>query len=70
MPTRTIVEALHLLLGLALTATIVWLSVWAYPLGRTVIEATGWVCAVVVLVMAVGPLRRAWAIDRAERSGR
>ena len=70
MPTRTLVELLHLAAGLAATVLIVRLSAWAYPLGRGVIEATGWVSAAIVLAMAVPPLRRAWAIDCAERGQR
>ena len=68
MPTRTLVELLHLLAGLAATALIVRLSIWAYPLGRDVIAATGWVSAAIVVLMGIGPLRRAWAADRRERA--
>jgi membrane protein implicated in regulation of membrane protease activity len=61
---RTLVELLHLAAGLVATACITAASAWAYPLGRGVIEAVGWVAAGVVLAMYVDPIRRAWEADQ------
>ncbi|MES2339229.1 MAG: hypothetical protein V4537_14140 [Pseudomonadota bacterium] len=67
MPVRTIVELLHIAAGLAATALIVAVAAWAYPLARREIEVCGWVAAVLVLLLGISPLRRAWAIDRRTR---
>ena len=61
---RTIVELLHIAIGLAATALIVAASAWAYPLARWEIEMTGLACAVIVVLLGIGPVRRAWADDR------
>jgi hypothetical protein len=64
VPRRTLAELLHLAAGLALTVLIFRLAAWSYPLGRETIGLVGWGAAVVVLAMAIDPLRRAWAADR------
>jgi membrane protein implicated in regulation of membrane protease activity len=64
VPSRTLIELLHLAAGLAATACITAASAWAYPPGRGVIEAVGWVAAGVVLAMYVDPVRRAWEADQ------
>ena len=64
---RTIIELLHLVAGLAGTALIAALSVWAVPNQ----EETIWTVAVgamlIVAFMAVRPLRLAWRADHAGR---
>lgn len=64
MPRRTLVEILHIAIGLAATAFIVACSAWAYPLARWEIEVTGLACAIVVVLLGIGPVRRAWTADR------
>ena len=64
MPRHTVIELLHIAIGLAATALIVAAAAWAYPLARWEIEVTGIACAVVVVLLGVGPVRQAWARDR------
>jgi len=61
---RTLVELLHVLIGLAATALVVATATWAYPLARREIEVSGWVIAGLVVVLGIGPVRRAWQRDR------
>jgi membrane protein implicated in regulation of membrane protease activity len=61
---RTLIEVLHIAIGLAATALIVAASSWAYPLARWEVEVTGLACAVVVVLLGIGPVRRAWSADR------
>jgi hypothetical protein len=65
---RTTIELLHVAAGLMAAAAMAAAAAWSYPLGREVI----WWCAaaaqVATLLMGIGPLRRAWAADRAARS--
>ena len=63
MPRRTFVEILHIAIGLGATAAIVAASAWAYPLARWEIEVTGLACAVVVVLLGIRPVRRAWSAD-------
>ena len=64
MPVRTLIELAHLAVGLLATALIAGTAAWAYPLGRETIEWVGLGSAVVVVAMAINPVRRALAIDR------
>ena len=70
VPLRTLVEILHIVAGLAATVLIVELSAWGYPLGARTIWIVGGIAAAVVLAMGIGPVRRARALDRAERGAR
>jgi hypothetical protein len=64
VPSRILIELLHLGIALGGTWLITAACIWAYPLGRGVIEGVGWASAAAVLAMSVGPLRRAWAADQ------
>lgn len=64
MPTRTLVELLHILAGLVATVLIVRLAAWGYPLARDTFHAIGWFAGGAVVVMGIAPLRKAWRIDR------
>ena len=68
MPRRTLVEILHIAIGLAATAMIVAASAWAYPLARWEIQVTGLACAVVVVLLGIRPVRRAWGADQGRPS--
>ena len=61
---RTFIELLHIAIGLMATALIVAAAAWAYPLARWEMQVTGIACAVVVVLLGIGPVRRAWARDR------
>jgi len=61
---RTVVELIHIAVGLLAAAVIAGLAAWAYPLGREVIWWCGAAAQAVTLALGIGPLRRAWARDR------
>jgi hypothetical protein len=63
--TRTLVEALHIIGGLAAAVAITWIAAWSYPLGWDVIWWCGAGAMVATLLMGIGPLRRAWREDKA-----
>ncbi|KQN25717.1 hypothetical protein ASE86_05790 [Sphingomonas sp. Leaf33] len=64
MPKRTLIELFFIGTGLAATVAIVSVAAWAYPLARREIEVSGWVIAVIILLIGIGPIRRAWRQDR------
>ncbi|HET9510220.1 MAG TPA: hypothetical protein VFO80_03640 [Sphingomonas sp.] len=61
---HTAVELFFVAAGLAATLAIVTVAAWAYPLARREIEVSGWVIAVIILLIGIGPIRRAWRQDR------
>jgi heme A synthase len=61
---RTLVELMHLLVGLAVAAMLMTAAAWAYPIGREVFWWCGAAAMTVTVLMGIGPLRRAWAKDR------
>ena len=67
MPVRTLIELLHIAAGLMATALITAVGAWAYPLGGDTIRLVGWCAGAAVVLMGIGPLRRAWTIDRGGR---
>jgi hypothetical protein len=62
--TRTVVEALHIAAGLIAAVAMTWAAAWAYPLGRETIWWCGAAAMAATVLMGIGPLRRARAIDR------
>lgn len=67
---RVLVEVLHILAGLVAAALIAAASAWGYPLARHDIWLVAYVAMAVIVVMGLGPLRRAYAIDRARLARR
>ena len=67
MGRATLVELLHLVAGLVATAALTSAIAWAYPLGRVVIWWCGAAAMVAMVLMGVGPLRRAAQADRRAR---
>jgi hypothetical protein len=61
---RTTVELLHIVAGLVAAAAMTWAAAWSYPLGYEVIWWCGAAAMLATVLMGVGPLRRARAIDR------
>lgn len=59
-----LVELLHIAAGLAGSLTLSALFAWAYPQGHDVIWACGMAAMGAVVLMGVGPLRRAARADR------
>lgn len=64
---RVTIELLHLAAGLVVAALFTWAAAWAYPLGAEVIWWCGAGAAAATIAMGVGPLRRAYRIDRGLR---
>jgi hypothetical protein len=62
---RVLIEVLHIVVGLFAALLIAALSAWAYPLGRDDIWLVAYVMMAAVVVMGIGPVRRALAEDRA-----
>ncbi|KQM71965.1 hypothetical protein [Sphingomonas sp. Leaf20] len=62
--TRTAIEILHILAGLAVAVAITWAAAWSYPLGQDVIWWCGAAAMVVTVIMGIGPLRQARVLDR------
>jgi hypothetical protein len=61
---RTAIELLHLAAGLVAAAAMTWAAAWAYPLGYETIWWCGAGAMAAAVLMSIGPLRRARAIDR------
>jgi len=69
MGKRTLIEGLHVVAGLIAAWAVTAASAWAYPLGWRVIWWCGAAGALATLLMGIGPLRRAWAIDAGRTVG-
>ena len=65
---RTIVELLHLVIGVTGAGVLAYGAVWSLPHGRDTIWAVAYGVMAVVLVMSVRPLVAAWKADRDRRS--
>lgn len=61
---RVLVEALHIAAGISVALLIAALSAWAYPLAARDVWLVTAVAIVCVIVMGIGPMRRAMAADR------
>ena len=66
---RTLTELFFILLGLLVAYLLARACAWSYPLGAEVIRWCGLASMAATVATGVGPLRRAWAADRAERLG-
>jgi len=61
---RVLVEALHIAAGITVALLIGALSAWAYPLAARDVWLVTAVAIACVVVMGIGPMRRAMAADR------
>ena len=66
---RVLIEVLHIVVGLLAALLIAALASWAYPLAKHDIWLVTYVAMAAVVAMGVGPLRRAYAADRAKLGG-
>lgn len=64
---RVLVEALHIAAGIAAALLIAALCAWAYPLAKQDVWLVTGIAIGCVVLMGIGPMRRAAAIDRANR---
>ena len=66
---QTLVELLHLAAGLVGTALIARLAAWSVPDVAETIWYVAWAAMLVVVFMAIRPLRLAWRGDRQDAPG-
>ena len=62
---RVLIEVLHIVVGLLAALLIAALASWSYPLAKHDIWLVTYVAMAAVVAMGVGPLRRAYAADKA-----
>jgi hypothetical protein len=62
---RVLIETIHIAVGLIAAAAIAWAAAWSYPRATNDIWLVAYACMVAVVVMGVGPLRKAYAADKA-----
>jgi hypothetical protein len=63
---RVLIETIHIAAGLAAAMLIAALAAWSYPLAHGDIWHVTYVAMAAVVLMGVGPIRRALAADRAK----
>jgi len=61
---RVLIEMLHIVAGLFAAMLIASLAAWSYPLARQDIWWVTYAAMIAVVVMGIGPIRRARAADR------
>ncbi len=66
---RVLIEVLHITIGLIAAVLIAWYAAWSYPLAKQDIWWVTYVAMIAVVVMGIGPMRRAYAADRAKLAG-
>ena len=62
---RVLIETIHIAVGLIAAAASAWAAAWSYPRATGDIWLVAYVCMVAVVAMGIGPLRKAYAADRA-----
>jgi len=62
---RVLIEVLHIVVGIFAAMLIAALATWSYPLAERDIWLVAYAAMVAVALMGVGPIRRAYAADRA-----
>lgn len=65
---RTLLELLHIVVGVLVTALFANLAAWSVPNAADSIWAVAWVAVAVVIFMGIAPLRQAWDADRGNRA--
>lgn len=61
---RVLIEVLHIVAGLLAAVVIASLAAWSYRRATHDIWLVAYVAMVAVVAMGIGPLRRAYALDR------
>jgi hypothetical protein len=62
---RVLIETLHIVVGLIAAVLVATAAAWSYPRATNDIWLVAYVAMAAVVLMGVGPLRKAYAIDRA-----
>jgi hypothetical protein len=63
---RVLIEVAHIAIGLIAAALIAAAAAWSYPRATQDIWLVTWVAMALVVLMGIGPIRRAYAVDRAK----
>ncbi|ATY34543.1 hypothetical protein CVN68_09950 [Sphingomonas psychrotolerans] len=63
---RVVIEVAHILIGLVAAVLIAWAAAWSYPRATDDIWLVAFACMAAVVLMGIGPVRRAYAPDRAK----
>ncbi len=66
---RVLIELLHILAGIFAAILIASLAAWSYPLAKQDIWWVAYAAMVALVVMGIGPIRRARAVDRQAMAG-
>jgi hypothetical protein len=66
---RVLIEVLHIAAGLIAAALLAAAAAWSYPLARADIWLVAYVGMATVVLMGIGPIRRAFEIDRERLRG-
>ena len=62
---RVLLEVAHILIGVLAAALIAAAAAWSYPRATDDIWLVAYACMAAVVMMGLGPVRRAWAYDAA-----
>lgn len=62
---RVAIEVAHILIGLIAAALIGWAAAWSYPRATDDIWLVAFACMAAVVLMGIGPVRRAYVLDPA-----
>lgn len=63
---RVLIEVVHIAIGLVAAALIAAAAAWSYPRATDDIWLVAYGCMVAVVLMGIGPVRRAFDEDRAK----
>jgi len=66
---RVLIEVVHIAIGLIAAALISAAAAWSYPRATDDIWLVGYACMIAVVIMGVGPVRKAFAADKAKLGG-
>ncbi len=63
---RVLIEVLHIVAGLIAAVLIATAAAWSYPRATDDIWLVTWVVMAAVVAMGIGPIRKAYEVDRAK----
>lgn len=66
---RVLIEVVHIAIGLVAAALIATAAAWSYPRATDDIWLVAFGCMIAVVLMGVGPVRKAIAEDKARLAG-
>ncbi|WP_213980570.1 hypothetical protein [Sphingomonas sp. dw_22] len=62
---RVLIETIHIVIGLIAATLVAAAAAWSYPRATDDIWLVAYVAMAAVVLMGVGPLRKAYAADKA-----